>query len=181
VPIRAGVAFRLCRGKARLTRRREPHRRSTTPCATLISRKRKRDEVEAARQALAAVEAALPDPEHALREAEARVAQCADAVIAATSVAPLLARAQAAQDALVNLRVVLRYLLGAGLVSGPEADAVRRFLWSREEAIPGAPALGRFPSSTEHSDWNGHPASEPWKAARAPLAKDAAATLPLPE
>jgi hypothetical protein len=137
-----------------------------------------RDEVEAAKQALAAVEAALADPEYARGKAQERVAAAADAVIAATSIGPLLAAAQAVQDDLVRRRVVLRYLLGARLVSGPEADALQSFLRAREQAIPGAPALGRWPSSVEFQDWDGHPAAEPWKAARELPLRDASAPLP---
>jgi hypothetical protein len=119
------------------------------------------------------VEAALPEPEHALRLTGERIAAAADAVIASISIASLLARAQAVQDDLVASRVVLRYLLRANVIAcGPEKEAVRRFLCAREQVISGALSFGPHQSSVEFQSWDGHVAAVPWRAARELLLHD---------
>jgi len=130
------------------------------------------DDLEAAKAALARVEAAVPDAEEALARTRARVSAAADA-ITATAVPVLIAEAEQLRDRLAAVRAVLRHLRADSLgpFGGPherERAAIDEFL-----AAP-------FLQPELELGWcRRHPAAARWLAAREALTRDAGATLPV--
>jgi hypothetical protein len=133
--------------------------------------------VEAARAAGAKITERVSDLEGELRRVQDRVAAAADDVIRATSVAQLVTQARALQDDVGSRRLALLYLLGENLV-GDESERKLVADLLHDAALPEVVSVnGRVIEST-HAD---HPddRAEAWRQARAALARDAEAVLPV--
>ena len=141
------------------------------------------DELDAARAALAACEAALIEPEKTHTNAQQYVESCADAVMA-TGVAALLVEAEAIQRELGVKRAVLQFLRKDCIE--PYCPASEIINWDEVNAggVPRskkneAPAVSKFLDAPVFSFYDTtHPAIEPWRAARDALMRDASAPLP---
>jgi hypothetical protein len=134
--------------------------------------------VGAAQTAAANFTDRVSDLERELRRAQDRVAAGVDDVIRATSVAQLVTQARALQDDLIGRRLGLYYLLHDGLIGdASERKAVADLL--HDAALPQAVSInGRVIQSTGVQA-PAHDGSEAWRAARAALARDADAALPI--
>jgi hypothetical protein len=123
-----------------------------------------RDEADAAKAALATVEAALEEPEAELRRAQKRVAAVVK-VIMAGAIEPLMAEIERLQSEAGQKRSILAFLLGECFSWPPseESKQVNSFL---------AKPIYSFDSTK-------HPALEPWRAAQEALAQSADAPLPV--
>jgi hypothetical protein len=136
------------------------------------------DQLEVAEAALAEVEESVGGPEHESAEVRARLAKYADGVVL-TRAEPLLEETKALHDKLIANRIVLRYMLhelkphGAHLQASTDeaAKAIHDFLRNEAE-LPGSYG------SVQWTEWDRHPAANPWRAAREALMKDAEAPLP---
>jgi hypothetical protein len=121
------------------------------------------DDLDAARAALAVVEAALADAQDAHREAGERLGMAADAVVA-TGALQLLAEMEALQAEVVEKRIVLWSLARRTLGESEAARKISEFL-GRAFLMP---------------ELNGEtrPACDAWRAARDALRSNPAAPLP---
>jgi hypothetical protein len=136
------------------------------------------EQLEAACAAVANIAERVPDLERELRRVQDRVDAAADDVIRGTSVAQLVTQARARQDDLIGRRLGLYYLLREGLVGdASERKAVADLL--HDAALPQAVSInGRVIQSTGVQA-PAHDGAEAWRAARAALARDAVAVLPV--
>lgn len=130
------------------------------------------DEIEAAETALATLEASVVEHEVALSRARRRVTAAAENIIKSGSLAHLFEAAKKVQEDLIARRAVLRFLISADLVSADEKPDLVRFMRLNAEVLPGT--VG----STEFSDFDSHPAVDPWRQCLEALKSDAAAPLP---
>jgi hypothetical protein len=123
-----------------------------------------RDDADAAKEALATVEAALTDPEAELQRAQKRVATLVKPIMAPAT-EQLMAEIAQLQEQAGARRAALSFLLSE-CFPWPPSDESRRL-----EAFLSAPI---YPF-----DYKAHPALVPWRQAQEALTRDADAALPV--
>jgi hypothetical protein len=136
------------------------------------------EQLEAARAADARISEQLPGLERELRRVQDRVAAGVDDVIRATSIAQFVAEARAMQNELISRRLALLYLLEQDLVCEGEWRLVADLL--HDASLPDALCVNRrvIQSGLVEVD-DEHDGAAGWRQARAALARDAEAVLPV--
>lgn len=136
------------------------------------------DQVDAAVAALATVEQSVGDPEQAT-EAVRQLDLYVGSVLW-TQAERLYEEAKAMQAGLIERRAVLRYLLHEFKSDDARlrepTDELVRMVRDFLRYTPDMPST--FGGTASLTDWDRHPATQPWRQAREALAKDAEAVLP---
>jgi hypothetical protein len=134
--------------------------------------------VEFARAAGTKIAEQLSDLEGELRRAQDRVAATADDVIRSISMKDFVAQTRAMQNELISRRLALLYLLEQDLVCEGEWRLVADLL--HDASLPDALCVNRrvIQSSLVEVD-DEHDGAAAWRQARAALARDADAPLPV--
>jgi len=126
------------------------------------------DDLDAARDALALVEARLDDPETDHRRAKERVGRAVEAVFVG-EVDRLIEEAREAQAKVAEKRAVLQCIAA-------NVDAFRQL--AARNKIQSFFMDTSFSLQHNYDAWKSHPAAKPWLDARDALSRDADAELP---
>ncbi len=128
-----------------------------------------RDELEAAKAALASCEVPLVEHEYGLQQSLTFVTSAADAVIRSESASRVLKETKVLQEKLVAARVALQFLYANNLMPEALKAEAKSVLWFREFAT--------WPGNVEYHRWDLHPEHLKWAALREALAEDADANV----
>jgi hypothetical protein len=136
------------------------------------------EQLEAARAADARISEQLPGLERELRRAQERVAAAVDDVIRSISMTGFVTQTRAMQNELISRRLALLYLLEQDLVCEGEWRLVADLL--HDASLPDALCVNRrvIQSGLVEVD-DEHDGAAAWRQARAALARDAEAALPI--
>jgi hypothetical protein len=146
----------------------EPLKPDTTLRAARMREIEAADELDAARDALALVEARLDDPETDHRRAKERVERAVEVVFVG-DVDRLIEEAREAQAKVAEKRAVLQCIAA-------NADAFRQL--AARNKIQSFFLDTSFALQHNYDAWKSHPATKPWIDARDALSRDADAELP---